>query len=72
MIAGALGSAASLRAAGGFFVSTNFPGGNIGRVERLAPARPGWSYDDRAWARFTHDPVSWDEREVRLTLPFTP
>jgi hypothetical protein len=34
--------------------------------------RPVFSYDDRQWTHFTDDQVSWDEKEVKLTLRFTP
>ena len=34
--------------------------------------RPVFSYDDRTWAHFTDDDVSWNEKEVRLTLRFKP
>jgi hypothetical protein len=34
--------------------------------------RPVFSYDDRTWTQFTDEQVSWDEKEVRLTVRFTP
>ena len=34
--------------------------------------RPVYSYDRRTWTHFSDDQVSWDEKEVRLTLRFTP
>jgi hypothetical protein len=35
-------------------------------------SRPLFSYDDRAWTHFTDAQMSWDEKEVRLTVRFTP
>jgi hypothetical protein len=34
--------------------------------------RPVFSYDDETWRHFADDRVSWDEKQVRLTLRFTP
>lgn len=34
--------------------------------------RPVYSYDDKTWTHFRDDQVSWDEREPRLRLRFTP
>ena len=34
--------------------------------------RPVFSYDDRTWTHFPDAQVSWDEKEVRLTVRFTP
>ena len=111
-------------------ISTSFEGGNIGKVETLAPAhlrcavkgqadqnnrnrqaswyyfqlgnlpkrevtidfvdlageynfkagthpvtkntRPVYSYDQRTWTHFEDHNVEWDEKELRLTLRFTP
>ena len=34
--------------------------------------RPVFSYDNRTWTHFTDGQTSWDEKEVRLTVRFTP
>lgn len=34
--------------------------------------RPVFSYDDRTWTHFTDEQVNWDEKEIRLTVRFTP
>jgi hypothetical protein len=34
--------------------------------------RPVFSYDGRSWHHFTDDQVSWNEKEITLTLRFTP
>jgi hypothetical protein len=34
--------------------------------------RPVYSYDNRTWRHFTDDQVSWDGKEPRLTVRFTP
>ncbi|MEN6534979.1 MAG: M14-type cytosolic carboxypeptidase [Bryobacteraceae bacterium] len=34
--------------------------------------RPVFSYDNRTWTHFTDNQVSWDEKEVSLTVQFVP
>ncbi|MBI4876542.1 MAG: hypothetical protein HY822_18045 [Acidobacteria bacterium] len=34
--------------------------------------RPVYSYDDRTWKHFPDGNIEWDEKQVRLTLRFTP
>ena len=34
--------------------------------------RPVFSYDRRTWTHFSDEQVSWDEKDIRLTLRFTP
>lgn len=35
-------------------------------------SRPVYSYDNRTWRHFSDQQVSWDEKEIRLTLRFRP
>lgn len=37
-----------------------------------ANTRPVFSYDDRTWTHFQDRDVMWDDKEVRLTIRFTP
>lgn len=34
--------------------------------------RPVYSYDNRVWSHFPAEAIGWDEKQVRLTIRFTP